>query len=148
MKEQSTSFSESAFEKRLGKIDEAIVEEDWLSGFTLAVTYFEHYGYWATILHCYREKVELTNKARESLKMLGAVQLALLLRVTDLISAETYSNMKKIIEERNKIVHPARKSIFYADSKKRDEAVRLLTQAKECLKAIKGTVKATWKKKT
>ena len=143
MDQKSTSFSSPLFKERLEKIDSAIIEEDWFSGFALAVTYFEHYGYWAIRFYCLREKIELTNKADESLKMLGAVQLALFLRVLKLIDNETYSRMKKIVEERNKIVHPGRDSILYPDKKEKDEATMLLEQAKDCLLQIRITALAT-----
>lgn len=139
MDKKSTSFSTPAFEERMGKIDVAITEEDWFSGFALAVTYFEHYGYWAIRFHCSRENIELTEKANENLKTLGAGQLALFLRILKLITNETYSNMKKVIEERNKIVHPGREGILYADKKEKDDATRLLNQAKKCLSKLVGT---------
>lgn len=147
MDEKSTSFSSPAFQTRLKKIDDAIREEDWFSGFALAITYFEHYGYWAIRFHCIREKIELTRKTDESMKMLGAAQLALFLRVLKLIDKQTYSTMKKIVEERNKIVHPGRNSILYPDKKEKDEATLLLNQAKDCLRTISNTTK-TAKEKT
>lgn len=147
MDKKSTSFSSPAFQKRLEKIDSAIIEEDWFSGFALAVTYFEHYGYWAIRFYCLREKIELTNKADASLKKLGAVQLALFLRVLKLINNQTYSNMKKVVEERNKIVHPGRDSILYPDKKEKDEATMLLKQAKDCLLQIRITAPATQRTK-
>lgn len=92
---------------------------------------------------CLREKIGLTNKADGSLKMLGAVQLALFLRILKLINNETYSNMKKVVEERNKIVHPGRDSILYIDKKEKDKATMLLKQAKDCLLQIRCTAPAT-----
>lgn len=127
-------------------IDEAIKDQDWFSGFANAVTYFEHYGHWAINLHCHRENVELTRKAKVSLKQLSAVNLTLLLRILKLIDNETYSNIRKIIEERNKLVHPGRKGITYRDRKKKDKAVRLLNQAKESVRRIKGTTKVVAEK--
>ena len=140
-RKQSTSFSPSLFKERIRKIDEAIETENWFSGFTNAVTYFEHYGYWAIRFYCHREKITLTNKAQTSIKRLGASELALILRILELTDNRTYSNMKKIIEERNKVVHPGRRGIRYADKKKKDEATLLLEQAKECLQIIQSTVK-------
>jgi hypothetical protein len=139
MKKASTSFSSEAFSKRLKKIARAAKDEDWFSAFTSIVTYFEHYGYWAVRFYCGRHEITLTRKAEESLKRLGATDLALLLRILNLINNETYSTMKKTIEERNKIVHPGQKGIRYVDKKKKDEANRLPNEAKECLKKIKNT---------
>lgn len=137
----STSFSSNAFKKRLRKVDESVRNEDWFSAFTNIVTYFEHYSYWAARFYCLRQKIELTKKAEESLKRLSAADLALLIRILNLVDNETYSQMKKTIEERNKIVHPGQKGIRYVDSKKKDEASRLLNEAGECLKTIMSTFK-------
>ena len=94
------------------------------------VTYFEHYGYWAVRFYCHRKKIALTKKAEESLKKFGASDFALLLRILKLMDNETNSVMRKTTEERNKIVHPSRKGIKYVDKKKKDEAIRLLSEAK------------------
>ena len=123
-------------------IDDCRNREDWFSAFTNSVTYFEHYGYWAIKLYCTRNDVKLTEKATDSLKNLGAANIVLLLRILNLIDNETYSNMRKIIKERNKLVHPGRKGITYRDRKKKDKAVRLLNQAKESIKKIRSTIKS------
>jgi len=138
-KKASTSFSSEALKDRLKKVDNAVKKEDWFSAFTSVVTYFEHYGYWAVTFYCRRKKITLTEKAVESLKRLGAVDLALLLRILDLIDNETYSTMKKTIEERNKIVHPGQKGIKYVDKQRKEEASRLLNEARESLKTIMNT---------
>jgi len=122
-------------------IDDAKRREDWFAAFTNSVTYFEHYGYWAIRAYCLREEVELTNKAKDSLKQLNAANISLLLRILDIIDNDTYSNMKKIIEERNKFVHPGRKGITYRDRKKKDNAIKLLNQAKECIQKIRSEIK-------
>ena len=140
-RKQSTSFSPGLFNERMKRIDEAIETENWFLGFTNAVTYFEHYGYWAIRFYCLKKKITLTNKAQNSIKRVGASELALILRILELIDDRIYSNMKKIIEERNKVVHPGRRGIRYVDKKKKDEATLLLEQAKECLQIIQGTVK-------
>ena len=53
--------------------------------------------------------------------------------------------MKKVVEERNNIVHPGRDSILYIDKKEKDEATMLLKQAKDCLFQIRIAVPATAK---
>lgn len=126
-------------------IDECKNREDWFSAFTNSVSYFEHYGYWAIKLYCTRNNIKLTKKAIDSLKNLGAVNVILLLRILDAIDDDAYSNMKKIIEERNKLVHPGRKGITYRDRKKKDNAIRLLNQAKESIKRIRGTIRSKLK---
>lgn len=135
-KKPATSFSTKLFQERLKKVDSAIKKEDWFSAFTNIVTYFEHYGYWAIAFHCLKRKVGLTEKAKESLKRLGASDFALMLRILNIIDNEDYSIIKKTIEERNKIVHPSQKGIRYIESKKKEEASKLLNEAKECLKKI------------
>ena len=143
-RKQSTSFNTSLFDERLKRIDEAKSKEKWFLGFTNAVTYFEHYGYWAIRFYCNRKNITLTQKAHYSLKQLGATELALLLRTLKLITNDTYSKMRSIITERNKIVHPGRKGIRYAEKKKdkkKHEWTLLLKQAKECLLEIKDAVK-------
>lgn len=132
----------TSFEQRLRNVDDAIENEDWFSGFANAVSYFEHYGYFAIRSYCVRENVKLTRKAMESLKRnLSAGNITLLLRILKLIDNETYSSMKKIIEERNKLVHPGRKGIAYRDRKKKNTAIRLLNQGKECMWKIKDAIK-------
>lgn len=139
MSEKQVDF---AFENRLRKIDIAIKKEDWFSGFANTVSYFEHYGYFAIRAYCVREKVKLTRKAMESLKRnVSAGNIALLLRLLKLIDNKTYLSMKKIIEERNKLVHPGRKGIAYRDRKNKDTAISLLNQGKECMQKIKDTIK-------
>lgn len=136
-----TRFSSKAFKERMSKIDNAITEEDWFLAFTLVGSYFEHYSYWAIRFYCNNAKINLTQKAIESLKMSSAAQLLLSLLLLKLIDDNTYSRMKKIIEERNKVVHPMKESIKYADEKKKDDAIRLLNQAKDCLLQIRGSIK-------
>ena len=147
MRKKTISFSKNAFEERLRRIDEAIEDEDWFSAFANVVTCFEHYGYWAIRFYCSNENIDLTDKAEDSLKRLGATELSLLLRILQLICNETYSSMRKVISERDKIVHPGRRGIRYAEKKKKDEAIMLLKQAKECLKKIKATHKLKVRKK-
>jgi len=121
-------------------INDAQERRDWFAAFTNAVTYFEHYGYWAIRLYCSRENIQLTRKAKDSLKDLGAINIALFLRILKLIDNETYSDMRKIIKERNKLVHPSRKGITYRDKKKEDNAIRLLDKAKDCIQKIRSTI--------
>ena len=85
--------------------------------------------------------MKLTKKATNSLKRHSAGDIALLLRILKLIDNETYSTMKKIIEERNKLVHPGRKGITYREQKKKERAIELLTQAKQSITEIRSTMK-------
>jgi hypothetical protein len=135
----SKSFSSAALKNRLRKVDNAVKKEDWFSAFASIVTYFEHFGYWAVTFYCRRNKMTLTKKALETLRRFGAADLAFLLRILNLMDNETYSTMKKTIEERNKIVHPGQRGIKYVDKKSKEEASRLLNEAKECFKTIMHT---------
>lgn len=122
-------------------IDDSKEREDWFAAFTNAVTYFEHYGYYAIKLYCARKQVKLTRNATDSLRRLGAGDIALILRILKLIDNETYSNMKKIIKERNMLVHPGRKGIIYREQKRMERAIELLTQAKQSIKEIRSTIR-------
>ena len=115
-------------------------KELWFPAFTNSVTYFEHFGYWAIRNHCNQNGIEFTQKAMDALKNLRAGNIALILRILDLIDNETYSDMKKIIEERNKLVHPGRKGITYREQKQKDRAESLLNQAKQSIKKIRSTI--------
>ena len=97
----------TALDERLGEIDYAVEKEDWFLAFADVVSYFEHYGYFAIRAYCVRENLKLTRKAIDSLKRdFSTGNIALLLLVLKLIDDETYSSMKKIIAERNRLVHP------------------------------------------
>lgn len=121
-------------------IDDCKEIEDWFSGFTNAVAYFEHFGYWAIRMHCTREKIPVTNAIKKSLSSLSGNDIGLLLYLLKLIDAETYSEMKHVIRERNRLVHPGRKGITYRDRKKKDNAIRLLDQSKNCIREIRNTI--------
>ena len=129
---------------RVFNLDEAIDEskerEDWFVAFTNAVTYFEHYGYWAIKLYSARKHVKLTRKATDSLKRLSAGDIAFLLRILKLIDNEAYSNMKKIIEERNNLVHPWSKRNNLPRTEK-ERAIELLNQANQSIREIRSTLK-------
>jgi len=114
-------------------IDEAIKREDWFSGFTNSVTYFEHYGYWKLKWYCIKERINVEKK----LKHLRAGTLALFLYTLKLIDTDTYSKMNKTIKERNKLVHPAIAGITYRDRKEKDRATQLLKDAKICIRKLK-----------
>jgi len=114
-------------------IDDAIAREDWFSGFTNSVTYFEHWGYWKLRWYCIQNKVSIKTKLRN----LHVSNLVLILYLLKLIDQKTYSRIYKVIKERNKLVHPGRAGISYRDRKKKDRAVELLNDAKTCIKKLK-----------
>jgi len=122
-------------------IDELIAKEDWFSGFANSVTYFEHYGYFAIRAYCVREGVELKGKAINLLRRNSAGNVTLLLRILKIIDDKSYSDMRKIIGERNNLVHPGRKGLAYRYAKKKDEYTVLLNKAKECIVRVKSQIK-------
>ena len=114
-------------------INEAKDREDWFSGFTNAVTYFEHWGYWRLRWYCIQNQIDM----KKETKRLNINSLVLVLRLLKLIDQATYLKIMKIVKERNKLVHPGRAGISYRERKKRDRAVELLNDAKECIKNLK-----------
>jgi len=114
-------------------INDAITREDWFSGFTNAVTYFEHWGYWRLRWYCIQNEIYM----KEVTKNLRVSNLIIILRLLKIIDQETYSKIKEIIKERNKLVHPEIAGISYRDRKRRDNAVRLLIDAKNCIVKLK-----------
>lgn len=120
-----------------GIIDDATTREDWFSGFTNSVTYFEHWGYWKLRWYCIKKGIMGTSSEKEKLRNLHVSNLVLILHLLKLIDQDTYSRINKIIQERNKLVHPGRAGISYRDRKQKDRAVELLIDAKACIKKLK-----------
>ena len=133
-----------------GDIDKAIENRDWFPGFANAVSYFEHFG---TIkLRNYidsrilqtiedeekrkRVKNQLEDDLGKNLQRLSAKDIVFLLYAFQLIDSDTYIQSRKIIKERNKLVHPSRKGIAWRYTKPERTAKELLQQAKECIRKI------------
>lgn len=116
-------------------IDNAIKNEDWFSGFSNAVTYFEYWGYYRLHWYCIRERIEEYGKT----KYLTASSLLNTLYLLKEIDANTFNKMGKIIKERNKLIHPisTNSGITYRDEKEKDRATQLLNDAKECITKVK-----------
>lgn len=116
-------------------IEEAIQRKDWVSAFSNAVTYFEHWGYWRLRYYCIKEKIH----EKKKIKRLSVSNLALILHLLKLIDQNTHAKMTKTIKERNKLVHPVLlgEGIGYRDRKKEDRAIEILTDAKECIKELR-----------
>jgi len=108
-----------------GDIDKAIQARDWFNGFAIAVSYIEHFG---TIkikryldLRILRAIDNLEERKRvrkqfkddlgKNLERLSAKDIAFLLYAFQLVDSDTCLKLRKIITERNKLVHPARKGI-------------------------------------
>jgi hypothetical protein len=131
----------TVFEERLKKVENELSEEDWFSAFSNTVTYFEYYGYWKVRNRCTSKGIRLSNKEEGSLKRLGVANLALFLRMLDLIDSNDFAIIKNTIAERNKIVHPNQEGIRYLDTKEKKEEEQLLKSAIKCLRDF-------WAKKT
>jgi hypothetical protein len=87
------------FEERIKTVENAVNSKDWFTAFTSIVTYYEYYAYWAIRNQCTSARAKLNKKAEDSLKRLGAANLALLLRIMDIIDNEEYSTIKRTIAE-------------------------------------------------
>lgn len=72
------------------------------------------------------------------LKKINIRALTITLYITQLIDQNTFSKMQKIIEERNKLIHPigSDAGIAYRGTKERDRAKALLEDAKFCIKKL------------
>ena len=123
------------FRSHTAAIDNAIKKEDWFSGFSNAVTYFEYWGYWRLHWYCTREKIEEYGKT----KGLSASSLLTILYLLKEVDANTFNKMGKVIKERNKLIHPISTDagMTYKDTKEKDRATELLNDAKECITKVK-----------
>lgn len=116
------------------EIQDAIDNGDWVSAFATAVSYFEHYG--ARIIKKRSESLEIP-RYKDIVKNMSASSIILILRLLDLVDGETYDKMRKILQERNKLIHPERGGIGYRYRKQRTRAVELLEDAKQCIHRIR-----------
>jgi hypothetical protein len=119
-------------------IDKAIQNEDWVSAFSNAVSYFEHWGYWKLSWYCIEEDIHVERK----IENISISNLTLILYLLKLIDTNTFSKMQKTINERNKLVHPILRGqgVNYKDTKNRDRAVEILEDAKYCINKLKEGV--------
>jgi hypothetical protein len=120
-------------------IDDAISREDWFSGFTNSVTYFEHWAYWRLHWYFIKNKLDIRTLSKK-LSRSHVSNLILILYILQAIDKDTYSRINKIISERNKLVHPAREGLSYRDRKEKDRAIELLNDAKNCIAKIKEEI--------
>jgi len=116
-------------------IDESIQREDWVSAFSNAVSYFEHWGYWKLYWYCLEEDIHVERK----IKSISVSNLTLVLHLLKLIDTNTFSKMQKTIDERNKLLHPILRGqgISYRDAKDRDRATEILADAKCCIEKLR-----------
>jgi len=119
-------------------IGKAIKNEDWVSGFSYAIKYIEHFG---TIkiknfvdsmiisgIEDQDQKREAGNRYLDDLKRSSAVNITFDLFVLGLIDSTTYLDLRKIIVERNKLIHPQKKGVGFQHSKEEAQKRRTMLQ--------------------
>ena len=111
-------------------IQDAIERRDWFTGFAISVSFFEYYG--KNIIKDYYENRNMQFN-KKMLDGMGASDVIFILRVIENINNDYDAKMKKIIKERNKLIH----NITYRDEKEETRAYDLLKQAIDCIKNIK-----------
>jgi hypothetical protein len=116
-------------------IEDAIQREDWFSGFSNAVAYFEFWAYIWLWRYCQKESIHIEDK----IKGLNARQLNIILHLLKLTDSNIFNKMTKTIQERNHLVHPTstEDGLGYRHRKQRDRAKELLEDAKECTRRVR-----------
>jgi hypothetical protein len=104
-------------------IQKALLQKDWVSGFSYAVRYIENYGQIKIRnfieLHILSKIVDgeqrkrVENQCIEDLKRLRVTDIVLILLILGIIDNSTYMDLRGIITERNKLEHASRKGIGY-----------------------------------
>ena len=115
------------------EIKDAMSRNDWVGGFSIAVSYFELFGFHTLIRYCNSLGKPLSKTVKDELKRTNVKQLVVLLFSLRLINRDTYSKMNKTIKERNKLIHFLRGGPDYRDRKQEDRAKELLQDAIECI---------------
>lgn len=110
------------------EINKAIQNEDWFSGFAVAVSYFEYFG--ARVLKARAMNIP---SYEDIFKNMSVNTMTFILRVMNIVDEDTYNKMRTTIIERNKLVHPERGGVAYRHQKQKGRATQLLNDAKECI---------------
>ena len=119
------------------EIDRAVNNEDWVSAFATSVSYFEYYGAAIIKERCKSLKIP---KYKDIVKNMAASRIVFTLRLLGIVKKETYSKIRKTIQERNKLIHPEKGGIGYKHSKEKSRAIELLEDAKECIQTLSEAV--------
>lgn len=117
------------------QIKRAVENEDWVSAYATAVSYFEYYG--AEIIKRRFESTDISG-LESRVERLGVSAIVLLLRLLDVTNGDLDSKMVKIIKERNALIHLARKGVGYTVVNREEREAELLGDARECLDALFG----------
>ena len=87
---------------------------------------------------CINQDNELEGPFKEYIERnLSAAGIIFALYLTKLIDMNTFKEMKKIVTERNKLIHPGREGISYRYEKEETRAKQLLNQAINNIEKIK-----------
>jgi len=108
------------------KIKNAIHNEDFLSAFSHAVTYFELFGF-VILRKKLRGKI-----SSDKLEKLSVHTIIILLCALEIIEQPTYNTMMVVKTVRNKIIHPE-KGIMYEPN---DEEKRAISKSVECVEEL------------
>jgi hypothetical protein len=108
------------------KIKNAILNEDYLSSLSHAVTYFGLFGF--VIL---RKKLK-GKISSDKLEYLNVHAIIILLYSLDIIEQSTYDTMMIVKTIRNKMIHP-KKGIMYEPN---DEEKRAISKSVECVEEL------------
>jgi hypothetical protein len=119
-------------------IQDAIQREDWFSGFSNAVTFFEYWGYYRLYWYCINKKLGL----EKEIKSFRVNSIITMLYLTKQIDQDTFGKIRRVIHERNKLVHPisTEAGITYRDRKEKDTAIEILESAVACIKELRKGV--------
>ena len=108
------------------RIKDAIVNEDYLSAFSSAVTYFELFGF---IL---LERKLKGKVGGDKLTLVNVPGIIILLYVLDIIEQPTYDTMMKVKGVRNKLIHPVEGTMYDPN----DEDKRALSKSIHCIEEL------------
>jgi hypothetical protein len=130
-----------------GDIGRAIKAENWLAGFSFAVTYLEHFGMIKIKIivdsRIVQKKVSLSQKREvkkqfsEDVERMTATNILFLLFAFGLVDVSFYLDFRNIIAERNRLVHPSRKGMgFQCVEEEKKKRVTMLQNAQRLIEEL------------
>ncbi len=129
-----------------GDIEKAIKNEDWVSGFSYAVRYIEHFGTIkiknfvdSKIVQNIRssDQKKVSKRYLDDLNRLPVVNIIFLLFALGLVNADTYLDLRKIIVERNRLIHPSKKGVgFQYIEEEKNKRKAMLQQAQKMIEEL------------
>jgi hypothetical protein len=138
-----SSYAIASFIQPIDLLKEAIENKKWFEGLILSATFFELFGF-ITLKTYYEVKKGKTYRTKigELLKRMGLMNKILLLYLCDFIRPKTYDKMRRIVKERNNLVHRVRRInndfAFETEisTEDKEKAIKLTAEAIECLKEL------------